>query len=899
MSFADFEVQKEFCTMSNNFLGRTSDGTEYNGVINISFTDGKLVLPLINVSLSRNIDPTEVRLSWPEAKLYDSLQRPLFESDVQERLESEIKQYFELKKEGYAFYSKAYGFYRFQHFMALFLSQNDLLLSFKNKGEQNFETQLVSLAGSDLAFREMTYQCHFEAVRDYLAVDQSRKQPVYKSWTDGYGITNFGEYEILLPVDAKYPNDITKFLNQDSKISYVKLSDIFSLLKQKSNLNDQVDTIQIDEEYISLNEEIKKSSEAAINLSSQKNSLGGDSGLIQKIESDLKEIEIQISTSESSINVYEKRISPLKERLEILKIKISDLKNRLSDFNDQIKETQSKNYSFERDLESLTNLISDLANEYSAQDLENYIPEPLFTPYTIEEIEASYIKVNQKIQERSEINRLLGLVSSIANYIDDLSVNHKKAMDVFNQISEEKIKKVQLKEAYYKNEIAKVQLLDSIGNINFEVLEKSIIKDKKTDQFENLKNSEVRSLLIENIKNSYAEYDSVVEAQKSNRQDLLSHIVCKSDYFLSSFQGQCFDPINSGNFKNIELYIDQLDSPDINNLRFIMDSSNSLIERHNSNLVSKISERLKAELENAPAKNIQNLWIQILYSRWAFYVVRSLVAEEEFSFKALENALRDQRNQIQALDDQKDDISAQIIKIDLKLNNLNSKFINLESEYFESLNKNQNLIVSQINQSKVDTSNSNLSCLLAIRNLDLCLGLVDGLVSASNAKLSDNSESIKDMVIVLIVSARSNIEKIEKNLKESVEKMNILISQKDEYIQVSGYDDKNKVYEAVKGEHLRQVLQLRSLIEQKYRLEAEKTAALIEKQTYTDRFKSLVSQVQNLVSIMKPTLIKLKPKCDKMNVLLKDIENIDRQILNILGISGEPGSTSSLCQIDF
>lgn len=898
-SFADFEVQKEFCTMSNNFLGQTSDGTEYNGVINISFTTENIVLPLINVSLSRNINPTEVRLSWPNAKLFDSLQRPLFDSEVQDRMESEIKGYFELKKEGYAFYSKAYGFYRFQHFMALFLSQNDLLLSFKNEGSQNFETQVVSLAGSDLAFREMTYHCHYDSVSDYLAVDISRKQPVFKSWTDGYGITAFGGFENLLPAQAKYPNDITKYLNQDSAISYVKLSDIFKLLEKKSDLNNSIDEIQISEEYISLNQDIEQSAEKAVNLSSQKYSLDGEQGYIQKIDQDLQDIAAQIVSVETSIQTYEKRAKPLKERFLILQVKILELRGRLAGFSNQQRQMQSDKERFQQSLKSLKDMITSFVDEYSEKEVENFVPEPLFTPYTLEEIESSNSLVDQKIQERNELQRLLGLIGSINYYIEDLSISYESAMGIFNQISEAKINQVRLKEFYHKTEMDKIQLLESIGNVDFTLLENSINADKKLGKYKDLKNSDVRTALVEDIKASYSDYDSLVDGLKSERIELLPHIVCSSDYFLSSFQGQCFDPVNLDKGVDIELFVDQLDSSDISNLSFIIDRSNNLIERYSSSLAQLITERIKSETHESNSKSVQSLWSEILYNRWAFFVVRSLDANENFSFKNMEDALKDQKNKIREIENKADDIAAEIIKIDRDLSKLDSRFLDLESKYFESLSKNQELIIAQMDQTEVDVSDTNLACLVDITNFELCVKEVTDLVSKSNTELSEKVKNIKDVVVVLVVSARFNILKLENNLNASIKKLKGLNEEKQIYIQTSDYEAKNKVYQNVRGEHLRQILILKTLHEQKFRLESERSSALAEKQKYSGKLNSLILEIEGLVTVMKPTLEKLRPKCDQLNDLFKNVRQVDKQILDILDITAEPPAKSSVCQIDF
>lgn len=897
-ALANFVAQKEFCTVSNSFTGQTSEGEKYSGSISLSFVKKTTNLPLFSVSLSRNIKPVELSFSWPNAKLKNSNGKDFFEPEFQERITAETKKVFEFNEENTVFFSKAYSFYRFQSLIALFLSQNNLLLSFKLENAQTIETLVVPLSGSDRAFREMTHHCHFDFVEEYIQTDLSSERSIFESWSVGYGLTKFTKYEPLLPAEVKYPNDTVNYLKQDSDISYNKLDEIYQLLVKKYDLNEQIYEIEQDQDYISLRNEIDKSATQVFNLSSQKDLLDGDLGLIQGLRQDLSSINDRILVSKKLIDTYEAKLNPKKEQLEVLKIKILELQLELSEYKNQIEQKEAESKTYETNLKNLKEVIAGLAGEYSENELKEVAQEPLSPPYTLEEIESSYIAINDDIQKRAELKILLDLMDLLGLYIDELSLSHKTARDAYNQIAELKIKRVQLEENYSREQLEKIQMIESLDNIDLNNINQLISKDKQAERFKGLKNADVNLLLTESIKEQYNEYDKIIEQQKSNQQDLWPHIVCTTGSFFSSYVGQCLDPTSFEDTISIDLFMDQLGSFKLGQLNEIYTGINNPLQRYNTNLVDLLSEKIKLEIEQANAKSIQSLWLNILYDRWYLRAVRSQKSENEFTFSSLQDSLDYQKNQIKKMEDAKNEFTAEIVNIDIQLNELNSRFMTLESKYNESLIKNQNLIFEQVKERAINLDNTSVECLLSITNIELCFKDVDDFVSESEGIYDQTVVDIKEAVKFLVLSTRYNFIQIEKSLNESLAETNDLLAQKNEYIKTSGYNEEKKIYDLKNNEYNRQVVILKSLYEQKHDLEMALQDKSSEKTKFEARLKSLSSKIQVLVNDMKPTLVKLRPICNQKNELSKSIFKIDTQIFNVLGLSGEPKKMNSLCQID-
>lgn len=243
-ALAGFDANLDYCVMTQNFTTRTSEGVEFDGLFNLSFNskgtniDGverEIAVPMMSVSLSRNIKAKSISLSWPNPDLLDSQQRPIFQTAFHQRISLESGKVFNLTKDGSMFFTKPYGFYRLQNLSALFLSQNIMTIKFVEEGKENVETIELPLAGSDEAFRKIVHKCNPKISEDYLASDISRKKkPLFDSWSDGYGITNYADIAPLLPEGKNDPQDISDQLPNNFDESHKKFLELGLILKEKS-----------------------------------------------------------------------------------------------------------------------------------------------------------------------------------------------------------------------------------------------------------------------------------------------------------------------------------------------------------------------------------------------------------------------------------------------------------------------------------------------------------------------------------------------------------------------------------------------------------------------------------------------------------------------------------------
>ena len=898
LAHADFIVREDSCTITNTFVGRTSDNVEYDGVINIAFTTNNVVLPLISVSLSRNINPSELSLSWPDAKLLDSRQRPLFEAFFQTRLAEETSKVFQMKKEGLLFYSQAYGFYRFQHFMALFLSQNDLVLTFKNQANDQIETQVVSLAGSDLAFRQMTYDCHPEAVTNFINTDLSRKKPVYESWTKGYGITEFYIYEDLLPAEARYPNDLTLIFNQSSDVSYNKLSELYLLLTQKADLNEKINEIATSDEFITLKESIDENANKVLALSQTRDSLNGDQGLIPRLDLELENLNASIATTQRTIQIYEQELNPLEEQVEILKIKLDELKEQLAQFDQEILQTQTENAQYEDNLTRLNQILEQYSSELSAESSDSELTS-LSTPYSMEVIEESAQQVEGQLNQRRSLNRLLELIAAIQDQVETLRADHKKAFDLFTELSELKIQRVKTIEAFNTYELEKAELLKVVGGISFDKIEEFIAADSRNTAYQNKTTAEVKQLFLDSIRSSYSTHDLHVDELKSDNSNLFAKIVCKSDYFLRSFRGQCLNPSDINSPNKIEMYLDQLDSTEIADLAFHAVGRQSNIQRFESNLVVMISQKINQEVQNEANQDILKNWNQALYSRWRYFAIRSLNDEQAFSTSSMTETLNLQKNALQRIEDSKDELTGLIVELDMRISSSNSDFVQSEAEYFTSLSLNQGLILEELNRSSVDLAEINLNCLLNITNVEDCASRMDLVLTESSESLVQVNQEIKDAVVVLVFAVQKQTVEMETNLSESLAKLDSLQLSRIGYIEETNYESEDQNFQQMNGELQRQRQRLEALLQQQTEAQEKKLQAETQRAVAQVEYDSLVVEIAALVSQMEPTLNTLKPICDEKNRYISELNTVNIDIHRALNLEQPNITLNSICEINF
>lgn len=900
LSYADFEVQKEYCTISNKFVGMTSDNIEYDGIVNISFTNDNVLLPVININLSRNIKPTDMSITWPTVKLVDSQNRPLFEREFQARLESEKTNVFKFKKESYSFYSQPYGFYRLQHFISLFLSQNDFTINFKNEESGTQESQVVPLAGSDMAFREMTYLCYKDKVSDYINENLTRKKVVHESWAIGYGISNFYKYEEALPEEVKFPNEMTAALKLESIEGYKLLSDLYPMLVSKVDLLSEISTLDTREDYVTLKTSIDANADKVLQLNKQIEDLGGNNGSIKRLELEIEGLDSSIKTTSDSIQVYENNLDPLEEKTEVLKIKIEELRAQLRQFEQKIALAQEQSAASESNIKFLNNVLETYIAEYTSSDLMTVDEKALSTPFSIESIKESDAKIKEQIEKRIELTQVISLVEAISGYVNTLVEDHKLALGVFNQMSELKLKRVSLQESYTQAQLNEIEVHRAVGGISFEAISARINEEKKDSTLKGIKNADIKKRYLDAIRTNYGTYDKYLEEIQASDRNILAKILCKSDSFLRSFRGQCFNPIEAKDAKKIEIYVDQLDSTDISFLGSLVTGENSMVQKYDSNLVQLISSKMSQEVNSETTNEAITLWEDILFVRWAYYAVRNLDDEGIFNFDSLTNTLNVQKEELNKIIKEQERLTTDIVEVDFNISSLNKKFLENEAKYFASLDENQGYILGElVARSSVHPADVNLKCLLEISNIDACAADVNKVQSETSTSLKSLSEDIKKSVVLLVLTSQKQLTELQTTLNKAVTEMNNTINEKDSFIVSSDYKVKNEEFETANGELNRQRLRLKSLYEQKADAEQKRLAIMSERNDIKLAHTSLTDEMKALVGEMQPTLVKLKPICDEQNKNIADLNKVEGQILNLLEIKRNPIPVNSLCQIQF
>ncbi len=898
--YADFLVNEEPCTMSRDFIGVTSENEEFDGIIKVYLSQGSPSFPSISLSFSRNISPAELNLSWPEPQLLDSSERPIFESLFQNRVAEEKNKTFEFHKEGRVFHSKAYGFNRFQHFIALLLSQNDINLNFVNENSSTLEKIKISLSGSDLAFRQMAYQCNPNLVVNYINSDFSRKKPIYESWTNGYGTTEFYVYEDLLPDEVKFPNDISKFLDSSSLKSYVTLGEIYILLKQKSELNQKIEDIINRADFKTFQGTIEDSANNVLALNKNRELLANSSGgQISQLDLELTDLKLKMETNQAEITAYEKELNPFAEQVELLKIKIDELKGQLQIFEEQIKQTISSNEAYENDLKSLTDILAKYVAEYREEDLLIDQEKVLAVPYSMESIKESETVIEEKLRSRRNLNRILELIESIQKFVDAILIDHKKAIEIFNSLSELKTQKVNATESMNRLDLERAELLQILGGISWETIAEYITKDSENSAYKDQNIKVIKKLFLDSLRNTYSEHDIYIDQLKINTNTILPLIICKSEYFLRSYQGQCLNPNDINDSKKIEIFLDQLDSTKISELAFLTIGKQSRIQKFEKTLNIIIMEKLIEEVKAESQQKILVNWQKALFERWRYSAVRSLNDESAFDISILNNILELQMKTYQEIESSKLQQSNIVKDLDLQIANNSQDYSKYEQAYFASLNLNQNNILNQLRLSDVDLAEINLKCLLDITNITDCADNIKNLVQSSNSSLQNLNQEIKQSVVVLVILAQNKAAQLEDNLTKSRSKLDEILSSKSSFMLQSNFETEDLRYRGLDTE-LKRKIAYRDFLLEEYKLAEQRILqAEVEKSVINVELESLEIEIEKLVAEMQPTLEQLKPICAEKLKFISELYTIESKILQLFSLQQQPKVFNSICEIKY
>ncbi len=921
-AFGNFVIDKEYCTLSKNFSGTTTDNINYQGVINLTFTPSEAALPFINISgLSRSIDPSDMSLSWPNADLTDSQNRPIFLPDFQSRMLTEINNTFKLVKETEGeysiFYSRPYGFYRFQNLIALLLSQNSVRLKFKNQTSNQNEQLDIELSGSDIAFREITRHCFANSVSDYISADYSRTDtnPVHYVWSIGYGLTSYFIFEDLLPAQVKFPNDISNNLSADSRQSYAQFNKLYDLLKTKLGLVNSIREIELNETYMNSQSLIRQSADQLLSLSNSREALNGPQGQIGILDAELSELDFKIRNAKNFIDLYEQNINPLFETKKLVEARINILSEALGLIQQRINAAEDLNEDYINNIKILTDVISQYAEQYESQITAELQTQVLSSPYSLDAILKSNSELEANQLLLADAQRKLSLLLAVVDELNQIVELFMQFKAIEGQRSVLIVQKLAQEQAYEKNKYDQVLLGEALGSLNFDQLADFIELDIENKAVEiatmtqeerqvdaNLKISDLLPKTEDQIAELYSDYNSVIDTQKNqNRSLLFLKIVCKTDSFSFRYQGQCLNPLYLNDIKKIEMFVDGLDSEILGELNFSLTGVRSVMENsgNETSRVQSVSEKIYSEAQNEIAVSVMNKWTNILYVRWKFYVFRAQDKNLTFTFETLKKTLKTQEDARKKLEDDSDQILSEIVRIDLDVNSLTEQLNKLEGQYFSVLGVNQAEIIREINASGLNAADLNVQCLLSITSADVCseeFNLVQTQVTTTGTELKSK---IDQTILFLLISARTQISTLSENLASNMQVLESLMAEKDLYIQNNNYNQVSAEFLSASLNVRQMQLRLKQFAEQQAQALQSKIILTRQKAALNSDLNNLVQQINLITEQIRPTLLSLKTICAEKIKFIKDLEVTEKSIHSLLSLPEPVLNMNSICQIEF
>lgn len=921
------------CILTNKFSGITSDNISYEGRLNISFTNSEATLLLISVGrVSRSINPTNMSLSWSEMDILDSKERPIFYPDVQQRVATEENKIYELTQETEGdfstFFSRPYGFYRFQNFIALFLSQKYITLNFTNGN--NKESLNIDLSGSDMIFREFARECYPAQVENYVFADNTRVTtvPIHYLWSIGYGLNINFNLEEQLPEQVKFPNDILDFLSKDSRQSYTQFEELVHLLKNKSKLNEEILEIELNKDFNESQNTVRESYKTLLALSESKKAIDGPTGELKMIENQLSELEIKIKNAQDYLSVHEEKIKPFESKKNILDKKIQELKQNLNLIEQRITTASILNKEFLNKIEQLQDIIKSYAQEYELKITESLKLEVLKTPYSIETI----VQVNEELKQNQilmlDAQKNLNFLSSINLQLDEILKAYNELSEHQNTRNDKVVEIVNLENALNTNTLEWHSLQNALGRLSFEKISEYInseITSPNLNQNSNketetgnvsannielvaeVKVSDAFSNVKKNIEIHYEKYNSLVDSQRDQFKKLLFlRVICKTDVLLPKFQGQCLNPIYLNDVKKVQLWFEELDSATVTELSSLIVDKSVIYDRFKNNdidglrsLTEVMSEQIVAESELDQALAIKELWNKILYYRWKFLSIRPLNQTDDYRPQVLTELLNRQIAVINKIKETQAEQSSKLTQLQAEVRSLDINKRAAEDLYFSTLQSNQSFIMNEINSSQISLADLNLQCLLDVIDITACSEKYSLILSEKRNLKDELSKKIDKAIIFLMVTATSEIETLSENLAKNNKAIEMLLLEKNNFIETNNYYSSLYEHEMSIQDVRRLKMRLKQYLEQKADSYQKRSLLFIEESKSNKNLQDLITQIDSITAEIKPVLIVLQPLCQRIQTLLEQYEANENQIYKVLSLPAPNLNRNSICQIKF
>lgn len=890
-SWADYVLDKDYCFLSKSFDFESSS-QPIMGLFQMAFSSPPVSLPIMNISFSGDFKPDDVSISWKSAKLTNRSHQALFDAEFTQELNTSDRVFPFYRNGGEVYYSPAYGFLSSRIFIAMFLSQSDMELNFKDGGGQEHQV-LISLSGSDQAFRNLAVECYQERSKEYLNEHMTRRKNLVESWSKAYGLLDYPISENL--------QETSYVLKEEHKKDIAKTYDFYSglypLLQNKSEVLERILQVEsestVSDKLNTLKEKLTQMQSKQTRMRTLKTS--DTEGLIQKTLVELQSIEKELIAVEQkigdlkdrSLKESEAQLESLKNSNDVLVKQLEHLDNRISGLDLKIKEAS---LSLDKLYESYVFIGAKLqSHEVERLQGMKYAGPPL----TINEIQVELNKVSELEMEILFLERSLEQLKSIEPVISVGVEKYQTAMKAYKDYLAVQKEITSLKFAVEKLQIEKRKKEDEVGLSLKHLVDTSIIIESQSPKERSLDDEKAR--IIESLRTTNADFDAKLEHLAGQGFVVLSQIICRSNIFRADVNDYCLTAQDLESESEIISYFENMSSTHRDDVivKSQVDYSYPWRGSEQKNKIQTLVDKLTQELKSKEFKDLSSVWNLILTYRWRYNQVRNLSITSVNS-KTYDGFIDALKSELGKFDQDVSKISAEIKKQESQLLALQETYLLKEREYQDAASMLSDSVASTL-VSNEETEEID-ACLSARFDILICEKEYKNFVLTRESDKLNKDQDYKSDVENITLAILSGIQMTSEIKGESEQQLSMQRLEREEFLQTSKLEELLIHQEQLQAQHLKLILDLEKLELSQNQIQSQRSLKALEFESFQAEYNTLKSEAQALKVELQIISSELNEYCESQASLYDKMSQINLKIVELGGVIKDDVKFTSPCQ---
>jgi hypothetical protein len=895
--------------------------------VDLFFKGDLFPLPKMRVSFLEHV-PEKMFISWTNIIAKRSEQE-VFLPEIRTRVLNEESQVFSsvrvsAPEERAVFETNVQSVYRAQDMVALFLSQNEFVITAVTENGDAWKAE-AALSMSDAAFRKMASRCYPQLSNSFLksngervamkssSSESEKMSSVAIHWSEGYGLTHFSWLQNILPdqleVSQLISSPITEVEQERKNADFMRLA-----LEKKKN-QAQLDELVSDQQYIALNttlmnhyQDLNKTYNRFVVLTSNGDSVG-DNLISQKI-SEQNRLAAQIDDLEKKLVMIRTEESNAQAGLEKLNEEMQPFLPTLSSFEAEISERKQKIEGVELMINHLVSLLKEnqegLAIELTTEKTSQG------APWSVEQIEQQSRENVLRAQRITVLTHLESQVRSLEGELAPLlqSANRQEeaARVYLVTISEDR--------ANQTSGIAALKRkLNAVENWLQESLQVPHFMVATPEYYSELSASiETKIANVSFVRNYDSEFDFLAKLYESTERkfveqleiaiktpgmEVISRILCPPAVLVDSKNRTfpCLTVDEAIDEKVAENFFLNLPPQSVNRLLQLGDGPWTQERTKVEVLILQFQEELTNPTQEL--QDIVNTWAELRHTIWRWVTMQKeeqalevcldekpvdLFSDKVYSSQFYQKVFECEKKEVARKEMERDTLRANIQVLNETLQEKESVF-NAANEEFNVLS--QQFVEKALNkindvQSQVYSSEMLMSCILPLENVEDCANAVKNTIDNSAQQLAAEQQKYVDMTKALFMNINMQTAALSENVQVLQLEQTKTESEKQSYKDANNIDSLTVKMTSLKAQHSKTQAEIVELLSQKEKSMLNLSEAKDQQMVLEKEAASLTIQIQNIIGQIQAVLPEFETFCSQIRPLGETLQSVDREMYRLL-----------------